>query len=183
MKVLLLLLFVATAAVAANAAGHLIHADAGVTFVVPSQSPVRYERTGKYGVVHYAGRFPLTGNYVYGYVTENPEEDVHFGDLELTFTVSQSAAERLPYWTDREPVREIAIRNSERFAKDVVGQKNIDLLRAHRIERVRGTATIVVDQFRTSVECDHQTSSARFVRSILAPKNVADRQLADVPGC
>jgi len=183
MKLILLLGIAITAAATAHAAGKLIHADADVTFVVPSNSPAQYERTGEYGVLHYAGRFPLKGHYVYGYVTENPEEDVHFGELELEFTVSQSTAERLPYWTDGSPVREITIRNAERFARDVVGPANIAKLKAHRIERVSGTATIVVDQFETSVECDHQTSSARFVRAVLVPERVAEKRLASASGC
>lgn len=176
MKYCLLLALSVGIAGAAQPSDTVIKVTDEISYVIPRGSPVRYERTGEFYTVEYKGNFPLTGHYSYGYVTDNPADDATYGELQLLFTVSPASAARLPYWQRDRPVREIYIRNPDRFVQIVVGPYNLEKLRRREIKQINGVITIVVDKFETSIDCDHQTSSAEFVSVHGKP----DRKVASV---
>ena len=161
MKLFWLALFVACSA-AASQPLQFVHVSKEVDYVVPADSPVKFQSIGKYDTVTYAGQFLLTGRYTYGFVPDNPEEGVQ-NQLELTFTLSKHDAGKLPYWIRDRPIREIDIRNPDQFARKVIGQENLARLKAKKILQVSGIATIEVRGLQTTIECDHQSTSVEFV--------------------
>ena len=183
MRLFSLLLLASSAVAAATAPDRTVRVSDDVEYVIPAGSPVTYRRTGEFYTVYYNGELRLTGNYSYGYVTDDPQDDGTYGDLELSFTIVEQDARQLPYWSRDHPPREIYIRNPDRFAQQVIGRTDIARLRAKEIKRVSGTATIHARNLQTTIDCDQQSTSVEFVFW----QNVKNRRvasmLADQPGC
>jgi hypothetical protein len=155
-----------------------------VEFVIPADSPVRYLRTGQYDVVHYSGQFVLSGRFSYGHYTDDPKEVDWYNERFLTFEISSEDAKRLPYWTRDGAIRDIQIRNPDRFAAQIIGKTDLELLRTRKINHVSGRATILVKNVQTQVECDHQYTSVEFVSvSQLFEHRVATRASDEAGGC
>lgn len=171
--------------IAATTRDHIVQVNQDISYVVPNTSPVRYQAAADYDTVDWSGQFELTGNYSYGYLSNDPKDD-SYKQRELSFTISRQQAERLPYWQTpkRLPaITEIQIRNPDRFADHIISAKDLERLRAREILSVDGTATIEVRNLRTTIVCDHQEDSVEFVR----PHSIEGTKVAlvvvDEPAC
>lgn len=151
---------------AAAAAAHIatVRSPGGLEYVIPTGSPVHFQKFGKYDSAYFTGSFYLTGHYTYGYVTENPEADATYGRIFLNFKISKQEARRLPYWKrDGSITQDIYIRNPDQFAKKVVGSKQISAIEHKQIQKVSGLITIKVNHLKVYVECDSQHTSVTFL--------------------
>ena len=129
---------------------------ASEAIVIPAGSPVKlvafprdHESTAKF-----SGRFELTGTYqVEGYGE----------DALVTLWPDKASLARLPYWNDRGGAEELYLANGWAFAEAVVARGELKKLKAETVESVSGRATIIADDYETSIECDVAHFSARFV--------------------
>jgi hypothetical protein len=145
-----------------GASSEKVHVADGVDYTVPLNSPVKFASTGQYDVASFSGRFLMSGSYHYGYIT-NDRRAEDYGDLELYFLPDNRLAMRLPYWAQRHPVREVRFRNERAFVMAVVPSKERDALKRRKILSTSGRATVVVEAYQASIECDYPTYSVMFV--------------------
>jgi hypothetical protein len=179
--------FIATAmafAACAFAAGPTkIKVNDVVTFIVPAGSPVGKAKIGEYGVVEYEGRIVVSGKYEYGYSTDNPGDTDNYGEKYLTFTLDKQTVAELPYWSrDGQDTNELGLANPDDFAKAVIPANLLASLNARKIASVNGTATIWIEDFQTSVECDHNNFYARF-SSLVKRNQIASNDFAESESC
>lgn len=140
-----------------------VHAENGLDYTIPNNSPVRFASLGQYGIGLFNGRFVMSGTYHYGYLSNDPEADSEYGVLDLYFVPDKEFAIRLPYWAQRRHVHEMRFRNDADFVKAIISPKAIHELKEKKIFSASGRATIVVMDYRISVECDYPTYSVSFV--------------------
>jgi hypothetical protein len=143
--------------------------------VVPAGSPMQvasFPRDFESNAVFH-GRFTVSGAY----------EIEGYGDgAGATIRPNKKSAKMLPYWRQHGGPDQINISNPWAFAQAVLSQKELHFLKATRGHPVRGTVTIVADDYSSSIECDVASFSARFI-SVLEP---AARLAANPPsdeGC
>lgn len=122
---------------------------------------------GEYGnEAKFRGNFTVSGAY----------ELSGYGD-ESTVTIwpDDKSIKSLPYWRQRGGPEELYLSNPWAFAEAVVAKEKLAKLKAGKLEKVRGTVTIVADDYETSIECDVAGFSARFVSLVKA------MQIAKIP--
>jgi hypothetical protein len=103
--------------------------------------------------------------------------------LELYFIPDKAMALRLPYWAQRHHVHEIRFTNESAFVSAVIPQKELESLRQRKSFSVTGRASIVVEQYQASVECDYPTYAVSFVSLDRGGSDLASTVLVDVYGC
>jgi len=150
----------------------IIHIDDYVDYLIPKNSPVRYDHVGKYDVVSFKGQFVLTGTYQYGYLNaDQPESEITYDQLDLWFIPDKKIAKLLPYWKQARPVQEMRFRNQAAFIKAVIpADAQLQLKQKKRLS-VTGRISVLVNNYRASIECDSPTYSVNFI-SIYEPKTV-----------
>jgi hypothetical protein len=154
-----------------------------VTFIVPAGSPVGKAKIGEYGVVEYEGRIMVSGKYEYGYSTDDSEEADNYGEKYLSFTLDKQTVAKLPYWSrDGQDTNELGLMNPEDFAKAVIPANLLARLNTRKIKSVNGTATIWIEDFQTSVECDHDNFYAKF-SSLVNRNQIASNEFAENESC
>jgi hypothetical protein len=156
---------------------------AEVTYVIPAGSPVGQATPKEYDVVEYEGRILVSGDYQYGYATDDPSDTDNDGEKILAFTLDQKSVSVLPYWDrDGRVANELVIDNPDDFVRALIPRDQLLRLDARKVNSIRGTASIWVDRFQTHVECDHQYDSAMFY-SVAESEFVALDEFAEAPGC
>jgi hypothetical protein len=154
-----------------------------VTYVIPAGSPVGEATPKEYDIVEYEGRILVSGDYEYGYETDDPSDTDNYGEKILAFTLDQKSVALLPYWDrDGRVANELVIDNPDVFVRALIPREQLLRLESRKINSIRGTASIWVDRFQTHVECDHQYDSATF-SSVVEAKYVAFEDFAEEPGC
>ena len=158
------------------------HPDEAV--VIPPDSPVKFLRWDKYGYAEFAGRFTLSGTFTYGCWSNCADYNgpVQETDLDVRIAPDPSIAARLPYWQHRKNDMLVLITRSRQLALSIASPRQHAALRSGKLEYLRGRATIVVDHFRTGIECDSTNFGARFVAIAKAPKLTTARLNGDY-GC
>lgn len=176
----MLLAFVASAIAAES---KKIEVEEGITFVVPADSHLGNWKIGEYGVVEFEGRVSVSGKYEYGYATDDPQDKDNYGEKYLSFVLDKQSVASLPYWSrDGQVVNELYLSNPDDFAKAVIPAKQLTNLDARRIRKITGSATIWIENYQVSVECDHQNNYAKF-SSVVEKKYVARQEFSDWEGC
>jgi hypothetical protein len=115
----------------------------------------------------FSGRLTLTGAYeVKGYGE----------DAWVTLRPDPKSLATLPQWRERweGPLQELYVANGWAFAEAVLPKDELEKLKDESYS-VRGQATVVVDDYETSVECDHAHYSARFVSVVNFAVDLADK--------
>ena len=154
-----------------------------VTYVIPEDSPVGAATPKEYDIVEYDGRILVSGDYEYGYKTNDPSDADNYGVKVLVFTLDRHSVDVLPYWDrDGRVASNLVIDNPDVFVRTLIPREQLLRLEARKINTIRGTASIWVDRFQTHVECDHQYDSATF-SSVVEAKYVAFEGFAEDPGC
>ncbi|HLZ76824.1 hypothetical protein [Phenylobacterium sp.] len=179
--VLALLLMSSSTEARQASANQIVRVGIGGGIRVPSDSPVRYVRTGKEeGDSHFFGQFVITGTYRYGCFV-GCDGPLQPDDLVLKFYPDRSLVKRLPSWVVyKEPADEIIIEKAAPFVQSVVSSKIRGQLLSNKRQYVSGRASILVDDFTMDIECDSPSYFARFVRivqSLDAPKPTPVRQV------
>jgi hypothetical protein len=141
----------------------------GEALIVPADSPVRFKRWDKYGYAVFDGRFELTGAFTYGCAVDC-EGPVTEEDIRTDFIPDPATASRLPHWKLRNNDISLVLSNDKGFANAVADRKLHAAIRAGRVPYIEGRATIIVEDFRTGIECDSANYEARFVRMAGAPE-------------
>ncbi|WP_445145233.1 hypothetical protein [Dyella sp. Tek66A03] len=160
-----------------------VHAENGLDYSIPSSSPVKFLAVGEYGKVSFQGRFVMSGTYHYGYITNDPDADSDYGALELYFVPDRAIAARLPYWAQRGRVHEIWFRNQEAFVRSVISSEVIEALKQRKTMSANGRASVVVERYQASVECDYPSYTVSFVALDERGYGLASDALVDQYGC
>ena len=152
--------------------------------MIPGNSPVRFRGWDKYGYAEFEGRFVLTGTFTYGCWSGCADYDgpVEEADLDVRIVPDPQLAARLPHWKDRNNDMLILIKRGDALATSIASPRQQAALRAGKVEYIRGRTAIVVDDFRTGIECDSAGFRARFVAISKAPK-LARVELNGEYGC
>lgn len=144
-------------------------AQAVATIVIPAGSPLRLVSSLSPNAdiqAAFRGRFTLSGTYkVKGYGEHTS----------LTMWPDKQSRGRLPHWRDRDVPEEMDISNAWAFARAVLPDDKLQKLKTGKMPSARGHATIIADQYETSIDCDVVAASARFVSL------VRKMQIAAVP--
>lgn len=149
----------------------IIHIDNNVDYLVPEGSPVKLASIGQYHLVSFEGQFILTGTYHYGYLNADaPENEATYNNLELYFLPAQKIANQLPHWKQRGKVHEMWFSNPDEFINTVIPEKIVEQLKRKEKLSVTGKVSILVNNYRVSIECDYPAYSVNFV-SVYKPSN------------
>jgi hypothetical protein len=134
--------------------------------VIPGGSPVRLVSFPRDFESHAAfrGRFTLSGNYVVGGYGD---------DADATLWPDRKFRDTLPCWRDRGGPHEIYISNAWAFAQAVAPKNKLQDLKAKKLASMRGHVTIIADDYKTSIECDVASFSARFVSVVKPAERIA----------
>jgi hypothetical protein len=142
------------------------HPPDNEAMVVPAASPMRLVSFPRdfYSSAAFRGQFTLSGKYEIGADADN-----------TMATVWPDAPSRklLPYWRLHGGPKEIDVSNAEAFAEAVIPREMLQKLRAGKLPSVRGRVTIIADDYKTSIECDVASFSARFISVVKPPMRVA----------
>ena len=158
--------------------------DAGDdALIVPADSPVHFRGWDKYGYAEFEGRFVLTGSYMYG-CEADCEGAGPFKDSDLVLTIEPDAdlKARLPNWKIRHNDMMILIRRWKSLTPSLGTPAERKRLRAGKVPYLAGRISIVVDHFKTGLECDSANFEARFIAVAKSPK-VARSQFNGDYGC
>lgn len=133
---------------------------------VPSDSPVSYRGIDdEYLSATFAGRFVLTGTFMYG--CEGCKYRAMEDDLSLYFVPDPGLEKRLPHWIAYDQDMRIRIYGEAGFGQSM-GATRSDIM-AGKIHVATGRASIVVDHFTASIDCGTANYSATFVAMAQAP--------------
>ena len=160
-----------------------VHVQEGLDFAIPKATPVQFASLEQYGVATFAGRFLMSGTFYYGYESDDPNADATYGLLELYFIPDKRLAAKLPYWSQRGHVHEIRFLNERAFVNAVISQKSIKNLAEKKIRSLSGRASVLVEGYQASVECDYPTYSVTFVSAENLATIAATRELLEQMGC
>jgi hypothetical protein len=142
---------------------------AGEALIVPADSPVQFKRWDKYGYAVFEGRFELTGTFTYGCYVDC-EGPVTENEIRTDFVPDPVVAARLPHWKVRNNDISLVLSNDKSFARTFANPKLHAAILKGRVPYIQGRATIVVEDFRTGIECDSANFEARFVKVVSVPK-------------
>lgn len=148
--------------------------------VIPASSPVTFHHFDQYDTAHFSGQFLLEGVFVLD--CDYCEPGYKDNQIRLTIVPAAEIAARLPHWKKHDNDIAIVITNAGSFMRAVSTSTQRKLLLSRKLDEVRGRATIVVDRYEASLDCDSAGYSARFV-SIAKPPRVAKAQLEGDFGC
>ncbi|MEO6359345.1 MAG: hypothetical protein ABIO43_02065 [Sphingomicrobium sp.] len=140
--------------------------------IIPADSPVKFRGFDKYGVAHFSGKFVLTGSFTYGCWSSCADYNgpVTEGYLDVRIEADPELAARLPHWKLRKGPMLVLINREQRFARTVATREQHRSLLSGKLGSVQGRAAIIVDDFRTGIECDSENHSARFISLAKLPK-------------
>lgn len=173
-----------TGSLAVHAAGQsVVHVNDGLDYAIPMDSPVQFVALEQYDAAKFRGRFVMSGTYHYGFLSHNPQADSEYNVPELYFLPDAKLATRLPYWKQRKRVHEIRFRNPDAFANAIIPTDELEKLRRRKIFSVSGRASIVVDDYQASVECDYPTYSVSFVSVDHSESALASLSFVEEYGC
>jgi hypothetical protein len=149
------------------------------SLIVPANSPVRYNFTGKYDDIHFVGRFILTGKFYYGCASDCDERDPSF---ELLIVPDADQQARLPHWSQRTREIRVSIGSDRRLVPGIVPKRELALVRAGKLDAVSGRVSILVDNYTAAIECDAPVYSVTFV-GLVKSVQVAAASDASKFGC
>jgi hypothetical protein len=141
-----------------------VHVVNGPDYVVPAGSPVVFSKLGDFTTAYFTGRFTISGEYHFGNAgaTEATEDMGAWDGLELYFVPDKQYRQKLPHVAERK-VHEIWFDNREDFILAVIPTDVADKVRKTPGLTASGRASILVDGYEASVECDYAGYSVRFI--------------------
>lgn len=148
----------------------------GTAIIIPAGSKLQLVSLPPEGIADakFSGRLTLTGTY----------ELRGYGDEAwVNLRPDRKSLALLPYWRERWEggPKEIYLDNGWTFARAVVGKAELQKLQNENYA-ARGRATIIVDEYQTSIECDRASYSARFVSVVDRSVQVAANRHIAEPG-
>lgn len=157
---------------------------AGEALVIPADSPVQFRGWNKYGYAQFAGRFVLTGRFMYGCGESDCQGDgpIKESDLTLSVVPDPALAARLPNWKIRHNDMMILISRWRPLKHSLGTAAERRLLLSGKTPYLSGRISIVVDHFETGIECDSANFGARFVE-VTKPPKLALTQFTGDYGC
>jgi hypothetical protein len=154
--------------------------------IIPSDSPVKFQGFDKSGTAHFAGRFTLAGTFSYSCVDCEPgaqfSPPLKSSDLRLEVMPDAALSSRLPHWKNHKQAIVVDIRAAGQLTRTIGSHQQRAALLTGKIDDLHGRVVIVVDQLRTSIECDSAGWWANFVAVTRPPRLSASRPTGD-HGC
>jgi len=175
----LFMIHVAATAPACAAEQKIALADGADTLIIPANSPVRYQSTGKNDDIHFVGRFILTGEFHYGCASDCDDKQPSF---EFVIAPDADLKARLPHWSQRTGDLRISIDASRRLVPAIIPRRRLALVRAGKLDAVSGRVSILVENYTADIECDAPQYSVRFV-ALVKPVQVATASNSGEFGC
>jgi len=160
-------------------AGKLV--EANLELVLPENSTLGAAQVNQRdSLATFQGRILLSGTFTYG-CTDACEKPFRRADMRLYLSPDARTSALLPRWKGMRAIDDIEIENSAKFVAVAVSRETMHQLEYGRLQHVTGRVSIVVDHFRTGVECDDTWASARFL-SFAEPVSL-DHERASGAGC
>lgn len=148
--------------------------------IVPASSPVAFtnfdELTG-----NFEGRFILSGLLIYGCRIEC-DHQLQQPDLALFVIPDEPLARTLPHWQIRHDEVHVYFDNDTDLAAKVVSDAEQRALLSRKTTEVRKRVSLVVADFRLSIDCDSAYYHARFV-SVAKPSRLVKSRAPVDTGC
>lgn len=147
--------------------------------IIPANGPVKFRGFDKFGTARFAGRFTLTGTFIYSCADCEPHARfsprLKPDDLELEVVPDADLAARLPHWRIHRQHMIVEVRGANKLTQTIGNRRERAALFSGKIDALHGRMAIVVDQLRSDTECDSATWSASFVAVAQPPKLSASR--------
>ena len=186
--IFVLSLIVSTTALAAAPNGSQIISVAmpgggkSIPIAFPAGSPVKFDKMEDYGLAHFSGQFSIEGEYRYGRLSNDPNDEVAYDLTVLEFVPDAAYRAVLPYWSERGPVASLSFENETDFIAAVIGPSLIKEIKTRKRLAVTGRAAIWVDRYTAAFECDVPTYNVHFLKVDRPPTVVASNNLIN-SGC
>lgn len=146
--------------------------------IIPDGSPVRLKEFQDYGA-QFTGQVTLTGTFILG-CPDECELPLAEGDLALYFAPDPEQAKRLPHW--REHNNDMRVLLYPTPPLDAISAERRDALIRGDIDQITVRASVIIDEFSTSLDCDSATFAAHFV-AFKEPPVVQEARLDGAYGC
>lgn len=156
---------------------------AGQRLIIPAGTSATFEGWDKSTwEAHFDGRIQITGTLVYDCNIECPPEHKNEGQVYALIIPDRAVATTLPHWDHFKGAMAIYLTGDAPLVERVLSHKERAAVLAGRSPGVRRRVSIVVDQFKASIECESAVYSARFV-AIAEPPPRTNTKPDELTGC
>ncbi|GAB3361385.1 hypothetical protein GCM10027430_35340 [Lysobacter tyrosinilyticus] len=136
-------------------------------FISARPSPLKQAGVSKPNETTFSGRVKIAGSFEV--IWEPGSEGYPFRVL---FRPDKPSREILPHDSQRGPVREIWLRNTDVALRAFLTPAQRKSLAAARSRQATGRATVILNSYRTGVDCDQRGYNALLVSVVRKPINV-----------
>lgn len=143
--------------------GETIHVKNLPTYVVPAHSPVAFSSLGEFTTVRFSGRFRVDGEYHIGNIEDQSNPGEYEVSLALYFVPDKKYGNRLPYWKNSGHVKELWFANRDDFIAAAIPPDVVENVKHTAGAHASGRASLIVEDYQASVECDYPEYVVRFV--------------------
>jgi len=140
----------------------------GEGLLVPADSPVQFDRIDENYTAHFKGQFLVSGTYVLD--CEYCEPGAADNQLRLSIVPDSATRRRLPKWKKDRTDMKLFIVDGEPLIRSISTPAERARLFAGSLRSIKGSTSIIVEDFETTIECDSASFSARFVAIAKEPK-------------
>jgi hypothetical protein len=155
--------------------------DDDEALVIPAGSPAHFTGFDETHTASFTGRFTLTGTFFYGCEIEC-QLPLHEEDLFAAFIPDPASKALLPHWKLRNGDMRIYFDNGDKLVAQLVTKKEKAALIAGKLPAFRKQVTIVVTDFKATIECDSASYSIKFV-ALAKPPQIARAKVKEDYGC
>ena len=149
-------------------------AQDSVKFVSVRPSPLVQASLISPNETYFKGQARISGNFE---VLWDPPSEEGPGYFRVLFRPDRASREILPHDSERGPVREIWLRNTETAIRVFLTPAQRKALVSSRTHRSTGQVIVLIRSYRTGVDCDQRGYNAILVSTLQPPSHV----LADAP--
>ena len=138
-------------------------------FVSARPSPLKQAGIIKPNEATFSGRVKIAGAFE---VIWEPGSEGYPGYFRVLFSPDKSSRDVLPHDLQRGTVREIWLRNTDVALRAFLTPNQRKSLEVAHSHQATGRATIILNSYRTAVDCDQRSYNALLVSVVRKPINV-----------
>lgn len=141
-----------------------------VKFTSARPSPLKQADTIEPNETTFTGTVQVTGTFETRW---EPSSEGSPGYYRVVLKPDKASQKILPHDSQRGPVREIWLRNTDKSVRALLTQAQRKAIRSSRIHHATGQVTVLLTSYRTGVDCDQRGYNALLVKTIKPSSNVA----------
>lgn len=139
-------------------------------FISSSHSPLTRIGFFEPNETRFSGKATINGTYEVLWEQDGEGNPGYFRVLLRPDAASQKL---LPHDSERGPVTEIWIRNTDAALKELMSTSERKAIMSTKSQRLTGNVSVVITSYRTGVDCDQRGYNALLVSVTRSPINVA----------